>query len=1035
MSRPVANRVRISIAALSLAVSGLCLPGLAQSNTPQKSVTGLSSLPTNAQGPISAALGKNDSAYWAHPSAQGFHTENPRHALAAEFTKQGAEILSKVRSHNQRWSLETRAYGYGNVLHPVKAATPQANANRIEYRRDGVTEWYENGPLGLEQGFTLAHRPKKAQGEENNQPLTLELALRGDLVAAVDSAVKSLELRTKDGKAALRYTELEARDATGRALRSWLEVRGERLLVRMDDEGARYPVVVDPWIQQAELTASDGGEYDDFGYSVAVNGNTAVVGATCHPYQPPNCGPGAAYVFVQNAGAWSEQAELAASDGAAGDGFGYSVAVSGSTVVVAARYHAFGSEYDYGSAYVFVESSGTWTQQAELTASDGSTLDFFGSSVAVAGSTIVVGANGNNTYTGAAYIFVQNGTTWTQQAELTASDGVQFNFFGNSVAISGSTVVVGSPFHEASGSNNPGPGAAYVFTQSGETWSEQAEFTASDGVAGDGFGWSVAVDGGTAVAGAGGHTVGSNSGQGAAYVFVQNGLAWNQQAELTASDGQAGDHFGTSVAVSGSSVVVGTNPGTNGQGTAYVFGQNGTAWTQQAELTASDGAVSDDFGWSVGLNGNTALVGAPYHKVGSNLQQGAAYMFEGAPSYTLSASPGNFSIAQGGQGTSTITITPVNGFTGSVSFSASGLPNGVTPTFTPNPATSTSTLTLTASATAATGTATVTVTGTSGSLTATTTLTLTVASASFTLSATPSSVSVAQASQGTSTITVTPANGFSGSVLLSAEGLPYGVTVAFNPNPATSASTLTLAASEAATTGTSAVTVTGSSGGPTETTTLTLTITGIPGTTVTLSPTSLNFGDQPVDTTSATKMVTLKNTGTATLDIGGIAFAQGINFAISKNTCQTTLAAGKTCYVQVTFTPTTVGALSDTLNFTDNATGSPQTVPLSGTGEAQATLSPASYTFANTKVDRTSAAHMFTLKNNLSTTLTGISYATAAPFAVSTSTCGTALDSKASCTISVTFSPTSEETFNGTLTVTDSANDSPQTASLTGTGD
>lgn len=116
-------------------------------------------------------MGKDDSSYWVHPSAQGFRGENSRHALSADFTKQGAEI----RSHNLSWTLQTRAYGYGNALHSAKPVAPQANANRVEYRRDGLTEWYENGPLGLEQGFALPHRP----GKTNGKPLTFELALRG----------------------------------------------------------------------------------------------------------------------------------------------------------------------------------------------------------------------------------------------------------------------------------------------------------------------------------------------------------------------------------------------------------------------------------------------------------------------------------------------------------------------------------------------------------------------------------------------------------------------------------------------------------------------------------------------------------------------------------------------------------------------------------------------------------------------------------------------------------------------------------------
>ena len=595
----------------------------------------------------------------------------------------------------------------------------------------------------------------------------------------------------------------------------------------------------DPWTQQAELTAADGAAGSGFGISVAVDGSTAVVGARTNG---PNSTQGAAYVFVESGGTWSQQAELTASDGTTNDQFGQSVAVSGSTIVVGAPQHPFSlGGNGPGKAYVFVENGGTWNQQAELKASDGAAGDDFGYSVAVSGGTAVVGASGHmvssNQGQGAAYVFVPSGGTWTQQAELTASDGAANDQFGWSVAVSGSSAVVGAPGHMV-GSNVLG--AAYVFAQSGTTWGQQAELTSSDGAANDKFGSSVAVDGNTAVVGAVGHMVGLNVDQGAAYVFVPSGSTWSQQAELIASDGAAGDYLGSTVSVSGSTALAGTWLHTVGsnveQGAAYVFVPSGGNWSQQAELTAADGARYDGFGVSVAVSGSTALAGAPNHKVGSNPAQGAAYVF------------------------------------------------------------------------------------------------------------------------------------------------------------------LSL--------------------------------------TVTLSPTSLSFGNQAVETTSAAKTVTLKNPGTTTLYNSSIAITAGNSFfAISNNTCGAMLAAGKTCKVSVTFTPTQLAAETGTLRFTDNASGSPQMVSLSGTGVAQATLTPSSHTFPKTKVGSTSAPYNFTLKNNLSTTLTGISYSTAAPFAVSTSTCSTTLDSKKSCTISVTFSPTVTGTAAGTLTVNDSANDSPQTATLSGTGD
>jgi subtilase family serine protease len=214
--------------------------------------------------------------------------------------------------------------------------------------------------------------------------------------------------------------------------------------------------------------------------------------------------------------------------------------------------------------------------------------------------------------------------------------------------------------------------------------------------------------------------------------------------------------------------------------------------------------------------------GSPIGQTMINALAGAA-----TPDFSLAASPTSLSVAQGSSGTSTISVTDLGGFAGSVSLSASGLPTGVTATFGTNPATSTSVLTLTASTTATTGAATVTITGTSGTLTHTTTVSLTVTAAAapnFALSASPASLTVVQGAAGTSTITVTPSGGFTGSVTLSATGLPAGVTATFGTNPATSTSVLTLTASTTATTGAATVTVTGTSGTLSHSTTIALTV-------------------------------------------------------------------------------------------------------------------------------------------------------------------------------------------------------------------
>jgi nucleoside-specific outer membrane channel protein Tsx len=357
-------------------------------------------------------------------------------------------------------------------------------------------------------------------------------------------------------------------------------------------------------VQQAKLTARDGASGDLFGFAVAISNATAIVGA----FNKGPAGAGAAYAFVRSGTSWSQQAELTATDGAAGDQFGTSVAITGSTAVVG----AYRKDSGTGAAYIFVRSGTTWTQKAELTASDRAAGDGFGASVAISGSTVVVGAT-YHLHAGAAYVFVPSGTTWTQQAELTASDGVSNDNFGLSIGISGSTAVVGARF------KNSNTGAAYIFGRSGTAWSQLVKLTASDGAANDYFGISVAISGTTVAVGAYGKT----SFTGAAYTFTGSGATWTQQAKLIASDGASNDDFGISVSIAGSVVVVGSPGKTASTGAAYVFVRSGTTWSQLAKLTASDGASNDQFGTSVGVSGTSGIVGAYVN----NQSRGAAYAF------------------------------------------------------------------------------------------------------------------------------------------------------------------------------------------------------------------------------------------------------------------------------------------------------------------------------------------------------------------------------------------------------------------------
>ena len=284
--------------------------------------------------------------------------------------------------------------------------------------------------------------------------------------------------------------------------------------------------------------------------------------------------------------AWSvtpiEEAEFLAADGAPGDQFGYSVALSGDTAVFGARFDDDDvNGVDSGSAYVFTRSGTTWSLQAKLTAADGAAGDQFGYSVAIASDTVVITANAddddvNGVDSGSAYVFTRSGTTWSQQAKLTGADGAAGDLFGVRVAISGDTALIGARFDDDD-INGVDSGSAYVFTRSGTAWSQQARLTAADGAAGDWFGYSVALSGDTALIGA--HFVDDDVNgidSGAAFVFTRSGTAWSQYAKLTPADGAAGDQFGGRVAMSGNTAVIGARlvddvvRGVD-SGSAYVF--------------------------------------------------------------------------------------------------------------------------------------------------------------------------------------------------------------------------------------------------------------------------------------------------------------------------------------------------------------------------------------------------------------------------------------------------------------------------------
>jgi hypothetical protein len=363
--------------------------------------------------------------------------------------------------------------------------------------------------------------------------------------------------------------------------------------------------------QLAELAPPGAPAHDWFGNSVAVSGNTIVVGAPS--VAGASSGFGRAYVFTKTATGWHESGELTGSGSIAHDWFGDSVAISGSTIVVGAPSVSVLTP-GLGRAYVFTKTATGWHGSGELAGPGTTPGDLFGVSVAISGSTIVVGAPSHASKAGAAYVFIDTGRHW-QTEKLEGYDTVAKDDFGDSVAISGSTIVVGAFDHASEA------GRTYVFTKGAVGWRQVAELVGSDTVAGDGFGVSVAISGGTVAVGSG--LAASDAGRG--YLFTNGTTGWHQAAELVGSGIVAGDGFGDSVAVSGSTVVVGTFAPAEGAGEAYLFIKRPTGWRQGTDLAGSDTFSDDEFGYSVAVSGTTIAIGAYGHDSGV----GRVYVFEG----------------------------------------------------------------------------------------------------------------------------------------------------------------------------------------------------------------------------------------------------------------------------------------------------------------------------------------------------------------------------------------------------------------------
>jgi hypothetical protein len=612
------------------------------SRSARASAQQLSLLPAAAQATVSSALGSADPRYRVSAVSGGFQALNPRQRLRVRFAR--ADVLLGAGAASLGISVQGLADGDGSQTPAVVLA--HAAGNRVLYTGSGLSEWFANGPLGLEQGFTVERAPAgRASGS-----LTLSLALTGATHLALAAGGGSILISSRGGPE-LRYGDLSAGDARGRSLRSRLAIEDGRILVRVDTRGARYPLRIDPLVQQAKLSGGEEAAGEGrFAASVALSadGDTALIGAP-----DDDGGMGAAWVFARSGATWTQQGPKLTGGqvGVAGGseceieepgeeepgecGFGKSVALSadGDTALVGGP----GADGNLGAVWVFVRAGSTWSQQgAVLTGGEERLKGHFGRSVALAGdgSTALVGGPGDAGYAGAAWVFTRAGTSWSEQAELTPPESGSIDL-GRSVALSGDghTAVVGAP--GAAGR----VGAAWVYGyEEGVGWTRQAELAPGSGGGEDRFGYSVAIsaDARTALVGER-----AQPSAGAAWAFTDEASGWGAPQKLTGAEAGDEGRFGYSVALSanGSSALVG-DPGYSGAtGAAWLFTRSSQSFGSGEMLSAAGEHGSGQLGSAVALSasGEGALLGAP----STSDRTGAAWAFvvPAAPPTVTGVSP------------------------------------------------------------------------------------------------------------------------------------------------------------------------------------------------------------------------------------------------------------------------------------------------------------------------------------------------------------------------------------------------------------
>ncbi|MCW8093082.1 FG-GAP repeat protein [Alteromonas sp. ASW11-130] len=379
--------------------------------------------------------------------------------------------------------------------------------------------------------------------------------------------------------------------------------------------------------EQQKILASDGKAGDQFGYSVAIDRTLALIGA--HKADAINIkDSGAAYVYSLGSEGWEQQAKLVAEPAFANDTLGGNVALKNRMAMLGVIRRDDKGD-DAGAVFTYELEANSWSQKQILTALDAKPGDAFGQSIALAQKFLVIGAPHSDSPgkdAGSAYVYTRDKNTWQFQDKLTAKDGAAGDLFGISVAIDGNTILVGADLNDEKAEN---AGAVYVYVFDGKQWKPQAKLMAEDGANTDIFGVRVALFGDTALISARRddiQEVGVDAGS--AYIFERINDKWKQTQKLIAPDGEADDRFGRGVALNNETAVISAmHHDANGAdtGALYVFKKQQGQWLFTSKVVASDGTTEDRFGWNVALSGKTAIIASPFRDDNGNAS-GAAYI-------------------------------------------------------------------------------------------------------------------------------------------------------------------------------------------------------------------------------------------------------------------------------------------------------------------------------------------------------------------------------------------------------------------------